>query len=84
MTRKDELTARAIHLAQESQSNRPYPLAYEIKKALLQVEREVWDAVIAGYLQYKQSLIPKPGCEKFPMPLLMNFEDWCRQQKEAL
>ncbi|MEQ1844273.1 MAG: hypothetical protein ABL983_01695 [Nitrospira sp.] len=56
----------------------------KLQAQLATEKREVWDAVITGYLRYKQSLIPKPGCEKFPMPLLMSFEDWCRQQKEAL
>lgn len=46
MTRKEELTARAIRIVSENASHRLYPLADEIRKALLQVEREVFKRVI--------------------------------------
>ena len=51
---------------------------------LVGVEREVWEKVIAAYGRYRESLIPKPGCEKFPMPLIQTFHEWLVAQQQEL
>lgn len=70
MTRKDELTARAIRIVSEKASHRLYPLADEIRKALLEVEREVFQSVIDRVEVRHEST----GV----------LREWARQQKEAL
>lgn len=89
MTRKEELKQRAITIVDE------FPICFETETEkkeyqeyvfdmLRKVELEVWEKVIAGYLRYKESLVPKPGCEKFPTVLLMSFEEWCKSQQQEL
>lgn len=83
MTRKEELKKKVDEIFQCESFG--YDVSREdVVSLLLQVEREVWGKVIAGYLRYKESLVPKPGCEKFPMELLMSFEEWCRIHQQEL
>ena len=70
MTRKDVLTAQALRIVSANASYVLYPLGDEIRKAFLQVEREVWDTIIDRMetkFETKEDL-----------------REWAREQKEAL
>lgn len=75
MTRKDEFKSRALRIAAQSTPYHLYPLADEIIKSLLEVEREVWARVDEYY-----SRTIHHDMDDYPD----KFVKWVREQKEAL
>ena len=89
MTRKDELRELAENYLRRCGDLDEHGELYscdidDLVEVLEQVERDVWGKVIAGYNRYRESLIPKPGCEKFPIPLIQTFQDWLTNQQREM
>ena len=91
MTRKELLTARANDVVEAALSKGVCLSEAEclivrevILAELLRVESRVFDNVMSAYQRYRESLIPKPGCEKFPMPLVQTFHEWLTAQQQEL
>jgi len=77
MTRREELEAKAQKLVDGWQSGLT-PLLSDVKKALLQVERECWQRAEEKIEQ----LMEKEHASTDDQ--IWEYRDWCRAQKEGV
>ena len=86
MTRKDEFKSRALRIAAQNTPYHLYPLADEIMKALIQVEREVWERVAERCIRSAMCEADLPPDDRIGDGSIATFHeilDWARQQKEV-